>query len=92
LDGFGEIGMKKNNINAVDSATVCQGDLNKCASRRDIDKPYWLEENTVRIIISILLRNLFLIKMGLAQAMKLFPPADGSMAVVRLFTTAGNVT
>src|ERR1700710_2737899 len=50
-EGFEVISMKKNHDDGVDSATVCQGNLYKCASLRDLDKPYWLEEDTGRLII-----------------------------------------
>jgi hypothetical protein len=50
-EGFEVISMKKNHDDGVDSATVCQGNLYKCASLRDLNKPYWLEEDTGRLII-----------------------------------------
>jgi hypothetical protein len=45
------VNIRRKAVDGVDSITVCKHKLEKCASIRDFDKPYWLEEASGRLIL-----------------------------------------
>jgi hypothetical protein len=75
-EDFEVISMKKNHGDGIDSVTVCQGNLYKCASRRDLDMPYWLEEDTGRLIIFNPTEKLVSYKNNFGTGYEAFPACE----------------